>query len=285
MYNQFLVEEIIKNALIEDMNDKDLTTELLIDDILKSTAYIIAKEDGVLAGILVAKEVFKILDPTISFDILKEDGSIIKKGEKIAKIKGKTKTILKGERTALNLLQRMSGIASLTNKYVSTIKQYSTRIVDTRKTTPNLRILEKYAVSVGGGYNHRFNLSDAVMIKDNHIKAVGGIKKAIQKAKENIPHIVKIEIEVTSLEELKEALEEGVDIIMLDNMDISTMEKAVKINNKQAILEASGNITIERVKEIAAIGVDIISVGALTHSVKAMDLSLLFVDGGEKIEE
>ncbi|WP_110942940.1 carboxylating nicotinate-nucleotide diphosphorylase [Inediibacterium massiliense] len=281
MYNQFLVEKIIKNALIEDMNDKDLTTDLLIEDDLYSTAYMIAKEEGVLAGILVAKKVFTMLDTDISFEILKEDGSILKKGEKIVKIKGKTKSILKGERTALNLLQRMSGIASLTNKYVDTIKEYPTRIVDTRKTTPNLRILEKYAVSIGGGYNHRFNLSDAVMIKDNHIKAVGGIKEAIQKAKRNIPHTAKIEIEVTSLEELKEALDEGVDIIMLDNMDLLTMEKAVKINNKQSILEASGNITIERVKEIAAIGVDIISVGALTHSVKAMDISLLFTDGGE----
>ncbi|QZY55007.1 carboxylating nicotinate-nucleotide diphosphorylase [Crassaminicella profunda] len=278
MYNKFLVEKIIKNALIEDMNYGDTTTDLLIDDASFSEAYMIAKETGVVAGLLVAESVFKLLDENISFKVLKKDGTLVKKGEKIAEIKGSTKNILKGERLALNLLQRMSGIASASRRYADLVKEYQTRVVDTRKTTPNLRILEKYAVRVGGCYNHRFNLSDAVMIKDNHIKAVGSIKKAVERIRENIPHTTKIEVEVTSLKELEEALKARADIIMLDNMDLETMKRAVESTKGRAILEASGNITLERIKDIAKIGVDVISVGALTHSVKAMDISLLIID-------
>ncbi|QXM07068.1 carboxylating nicotinate-nucleotide diphosphorylase [Crassaminicella indica] len=277
MYNKFLVEKIIKDALIEDMSYGDTTTDLLIEEDAFSEAYMIAKERGVIAGLLVAQSVFKLLDETIEFDILKKDGELVEKGEKIAKVKGSTKNILKGERLALNLLQRMSGIASQSRRYADLVKDYKTRVVDTRKTTPNLRILEKYAVRVGGCHNHRFNLSDAVMIKDNHIKAVGGIKQAVEKIRENIPHTTKIEVEVTDLKELKEALDIGADIIMLDNMDIETMKRAVEITKGRALLEASGNITLERIKDIAKIGVDVISVGALTHSVKAMDISLMIL--------
>ncbi|MCT4620883.1 MAG: carboxylating nicotinate-nucleotide diphosphorylase [Marinisporobacter sp.] len=278
MYNKFLVEKIIKNALIEDMNYGDTTTDLLIDDSSVSEAYMVAKESGVIAGLYVAERVFKLLDENIVFKVLKKDGTLVEKGEKISEIKGSTKNILKGERLALNLLQRMSGIASASRKYADLVKNYETRIVDTRKTTPNLRILEKYAVGVGGCYNHRFNLSDAVMIKDNHIKAVGSIKTAVRKIRENIPHTTKIEVEVTSLKELEEALDIGADIIMLDNMDLDNMKRAVEITKGRAILEASGNITLERIKDIATIGVDVISVGALTHSVKAMDISLMMMD-------
>ncbi|WP_246637727.1 carboxylating nicotinate-nucleotide diphosphorylase [Crassaminicella profunda] len=260
------------------MNYGDTTTDLLIDDASFSEAYMIAKETGVVAGLLVAESVFKLLDENISFKVLKKDGTLVKKGEKIAEIKGSTKNILKGERLALNLLQRMSGIASASRRYADLVKEYQTRVVDTRKTTPNLRILEKYAVRVGGCYNHRFNLSDAVMIKDNHIKAVGSIKKAVERIRENIPHTTKIEVEVTSLKELEEALKARADIIMLDNMDLETMKRAVESTKGRAILEASGNITLERIKDIAKIGVDVISVGALTHSVKAMDISLLIID-------
>ncbi|QEK10913.1 carboxylating nicotinate-nucleotide diphosphorylase [Crassaminicella thermophila] len=277
MYNKFLVEKIIKNALIEDMNYGDTTTDLLIDDESISEGIMIAKEDGIVAGIPVAEMVFKLLDDGIEFYDIKNDGEMAKKGDHIVRIKGSTKNILKGERLALNLMQRMSGIATKARLYADAVKEYNTRIVDTRKTTPGLRILEKYAVRIGGCYNHRFNLSDAVMIKDNHIMAVGGIKKAVEKVRRNISHTTKIEVEVKNLKELEEALEVNADIIMLDNMDIETMKQAVEITDKRAILEASGNITIERLKDIAKIGVDIISVGALTHSVKAMDISFMII--------
>lgn len=277
MYNKFLIEKIIKNALIEDMNYGDITTDLLIDDESISEGIMIAKEEGVVAGISVAEMVFQLLDDCIEFYEIKKDGEMVKKGDHIARIKGSTKNILKGERLALNLMQRMSGIATKARTYADAVKEYKTRVVDTRKTTPGLRILEKYAVRVGGCYNHRFNLSDAVMIKDNHIMAVGGIQKAVEKVRGNISHTTKIEVEVTNLKELEEALAAKADIIMLDNMDIETMKEAVKITNGRAILEASGNITMDRLKSIAQIGVDIISVGALTHSVKAMDISLMII--------
>ncbi|PAB56915.1 carboxylating nicotinate-nucleotide diphosphorylase [Anaeromicrobium sediminis] len=277
MYNKFLVEKIIKNGLIEDMNYGDTTTDILIDDDSISEALMIAKEDGVIAGLPIAEAVFQLLDQDIEFYPIKKDGDRVKKGDHIARIKGNTKNILKGERLSLNLIQRMSGIASKAREYADLVGEYNTRVVDTRKTTPGLRMLEKYAVRVGGCYNHRFNLSDAVMIKDNHIKAVGGIKEAVERTRENIPHTMKIEVEVTCLGELKEALEARSDIIMLDNMDIETMKEAVEITNDRAILEASGNIKIERLKSIAEIGVHVISVGALTHSVNAMDISLIIV--------
>lgn len=274
MLNQIIIDEIIKNALIEDMNYGDITTDTLIEENGTSLAVITAKQAGVVVGLSVAGRVFEMLDSDISFQALKSDGDTIQKGEMIAKIKGKTRAILKGERLALNLLQRMSGIATKAREYSELVKGTGTRIADTRKTTPSLRILEKYAVRMGGCHNHRFNLSDAVMIKDNHIEAVGGIAKAIKKVRMTVSHTVKIEVEVQSLEQLEEAIAAKADIIMLDNMDVDTMKKAVEINNGRAVLEASGNITSERIKEISAIGVDIISVGALTHSVKALDISL-----------
>lgn len=277
MLNKLMVEEIIRNALKEDMNYGDITTDTLIGEESISVARMTAKEDGVIAGLAVAEMTFKILDQSISFIPLKKDGDMVKKGEHMAEIKGSTRGILKGERLALNLIQRMSGIATMAKAYADGVAGYPTRIVDTRKTTPGLRILEKYAIRMGGCHNHRFNLSDAVMIKDNHIKAVGSITKAIEITRQNIPHTMKIEVEVESLAQLQEALEAKADIIMLDNMDTANMKKAVEITAGRAILEASGNITKERLREIAEIGIDVISVGALTHSVRAMDISLNIV--------
>ncbi|KPU27148.1 nicotinate-nucleotide pyrophosphorylase [Caloranaerobacter sp. TR13] len=268
------IEDIIKNALIEDMNNGDITTDNLIgqDDI--SEAEIIAKEDGILAGVEIAEITFKLLDKNIQFHRLKEDGQLLRKGDVIAKIKGKTRAILSGERTALNFLQRLSGIATKTRKFVDKVENYKVRVADTRKTTPGIRVLEKYAVKLGGGSNHRYNLSDAVMIKDNHIRAVGNIEKAIKLMREKVSHTVKIEVEVETIEEFKQALSAGADIIMLDNMSIEDMKEAVIINDKKAILEASGNVNIDNIEEVAKTGVDVISVGALTHSVKALDISL-----------
>lgn len=268
------IEDIIKNALIEDMNNGDITTDNLISQNDISEAEIIAKEDGILAGIEIAEITFKLLDKDMQFYRLKEDGQFLRKGDVIAKIKGKTRAILSGERTALNFLQRLSGIATKTRKFVDKVDKYKVRVADTRKTTPGIRVLEKYAVKLGGGSNHRYNLSDAVMIKDNHIRAVGSIDKAIKLIREKVSHTVKIEVEVETIEEFKQALKAGADIIMLDNMSIEDMKEAVMINNKKVILEASGNININNIEEVAKTGVDVISVGGLTHSVKALDISL-----------
>lgn len=271
---KFEIEKIIKNALIEDMNNGDITTENLVSDTDLCTAFMLCKEDGIVAGLNVSEMVFKIVDRDIEFIYKFKDGDRVKKGEIIAEIKGRTKSILIAERTALNILQRMSGIATITSKFVEKANPYGVRIVDTRKTTPGLRILEKEAVKLGGGHNHRYNLSDAVMIKDNHIKAAKGIKNAVNIIRNKISHTTKIEVEVEDLNGLKEALEAKADIIMLDNMSTQEMKKAVEINNKQAILEASGNMTLDRIEEVAKTGVDVISVGAITHSVKALDISL-----------
>lgn len=276
MINWILVDEIIKNGLREDINNIDITTDTLIDDESMSRAYMIAKEDGVVAGLPIAKRVFEIIDSEVNIIFNVNEGVNVKAGTKIAEITGRTKTVLKGERLALNLLQRMSGIASLSKKYSEIVKGYNTRIVDTRKTTPGLRILEKYAVRIGGCHNHRYNLSDAVMIKDNHIMACGGIKEAIKRVKGGIPHTAKVEVEVEDVKGLKEAIEAGADIVMLDNMKPREMEEAVKEAEGRVILEASGGITLDTVIEVAKTGVDVISVGALTHSVKAMDISLKF---------
>lgn len=276
MINNLLVEKIIKDALIEDMNQGDITTDLLVGEDELGEAIITAKEDGVLAGVFVAKKVFNLLDKNIEIDILKKDGSTLNKGDDILVLRGSLSFILKGERLALNLLQRLSGIATITNSFVREINDTKAKIVDTRKTTPNLRVLEKYAVLIGGGFNHRYNLSDGILIKDNHIKAVGSIKRAVKIAKEKAPHTIKVEVEVKNLEELEEAISERADIIMLDNMDSETMKQAVKINQNRSLLEASGNMSIDRVKEVAETGVDLISVGAITHSVKALDISLNF---------
>lgn len=275
MLNWILVDEIIYNGLKEDINNFDITTDILIDKESKSLAHMLAKEEGVIAGLNVAQRVFEILDKDVNVKFNVKEGDKVSKGTVIAQIEGSTKAILNGERLALNLIQRMSGIATISRKYRDIVKDIPVRIVDTRKTTPGLRILEKYAVRVGGCYNHRYNLSEAVLIKDNHIKAIGGIKKAIDKIKNNLSHTIKVEVEVESIKGLKEAIEAGADIVMLDNMNLEDMRKAVEIGRGKVILEASGGITIEELVETAKTGVDVISVGALTHSVKALDISLI----------
>ncbi len=272
--NEIIVNEIIEREIKEDIFYGDITTETLINNESISKADFIAKEDGVVAGVLVAKKVFNILDNYMKFIPQIQEGDRVLKGDIIATVEGRTRAILSGERTSLNLLQRISGIASRTNEYVEKVKNYDVKIADTRKTIPGIRILDKYAVKIGGGYNHRYNLSDGVLIKDNHIRVVGGIAKSIELARNEIPHTMKIEIEVHTLEELKEAIEAKADIIMLDNMSIENMKKAVNINKNKVILEASGNIDLNNVEKVAATGVDIISVGELTHSVKIMDISL-----------
>ena len=276
MVNAFEIDKIILTGLKEDMPFGDITTDNLIDDTSQSEALLIAKDTGVIAGIDIAKRVFEIIDKDIIFDKKIEDGHRVKPGDVIAQIKGNTRALLKGERTALNLLQRLSGIATKTRELCEKIKDTNSKVVDTRKTTLGLRALEKYAVKVGGGYNHRFSLSDGVMIKDNHIKAAGGIKEAVKKIRKKIPHTIKIEVETETLEQVEEALEAGADIIMLDNMGVDKVRKAVKIINGSAISEASGNVNLDSIVEIAKTGVDIISVGSLTHSVSAFDISMKF---------
>lgn len=275
MLNWVLIDEIITNGLKEDINNIDITTDNLIDSESKSKAYMIAKEDGVIAGLSIVKRVFESIDREIEVIFNVKDGDKVKRGTKITEIGGKTRAILKGERLALNLLQRMSGIATTCNKYSEIVKGYNVRVVDTRKTTPGLRILEKYAVRIGGCHNHRYNLSDAVMIKDNHIKACGGIKEAVVKIKERIPHTVKVEVEVEDIEGLEEAIKAGADIVMLDNMSPDQMKNAVNVSKGRVILEASGGISINTLVDVAKTGVDVISIGALTHSVKSLDISLL----------
>jgi len=278
MLNFLMIDKIIKDALIEDMPYGDITTDLLIPQESTSIAVLLAKESGILCGIDVAKRVFEILDSNIKFEKLKADGDYIQKGDVLAKIQGKTRAILMGERLALNLLQRMSGIATFTNMLAQKIKGYKATVTDTRKTIPLLRMLDKYAVFVGGGKNHRYSLSDAVLIKDNHIKAVGSISEAIKRAKENIPHTMKVEVEVRNMQEFEEALLSGADIIMLDHFTVDEMKKAVEKAGGRVLIEASGNINIDNIEEIAKTGVDIISIGAITHSVKSLDISLDFVD-------
>lgn len=270
----FYVDDIIKGALLEDINYVDVTTDYLISEDSYSKAKLISKDDGVIAGLLVAARVFTLIDSKTNFEFFLKDGDKVSKGDVIATISGKTRTLLKGERTALNLLQHMSGIATATNKCVKLVEGTNATIVDTRKTLPLLRSLQKYAVRCGGGKNHRFNLSDAAMLKDNHIDAYGSLTNAVNALRKKAGHMVKIEVETRTLEELQEALKVGADVIMLDNMDYDTMKKAVKITNGQAILEASGNITHENIKEVAQCGVDIISLGALTHSVTCFDISM-----------
>lgn len=275
--NQFYVDNLIKTALLEDINYVDITTDYLIPEDQENEAKFLAKADGVLCGIEVALRVFTLIQPDFQYEVFIHDGEEVKKGDIIAKIKGKTRTILKGERTALNLLQHMSGISSMTNKIVKIVEGTNASIADTRKTLPGMRPLQKYAVTVGGGKNHRFNLSDAAMLKDNHIDAGGGITNAVTKLRTKLGHMAKVELEVRTLDELREALSVDVDVIMLDNMDNDTMREAVKIADGKALLEASGGITEETIRDVAETGVDIISIGALTHSVKAFDISLKII--------
>lgn len=275
--NQFYVDNLIKTALIEDINYVDITTDYLIPEDQENEAKFLAKADGVLCGIEVALRVFTLIQPDFQYEVFIHDGEEVKKGDIIAKIKGKTRTILKGERTALNLLQHMSGISSMTNRIVKIVEGTNASIADTRKTLPGMRPLQKYAVTVGGGKNHRFNLSDAAMLKDNHVDAGGGITAAVTKLRTKLGHMAKVELEVRTLDELREALSVDVDVIMLDNMDNDTMREAVKIADGKALLEASGGITEETIRGVAETGVDIISIGALTHSVKAFDISLKII--------
>lgn len=275
MINSIYVDNIIKTALLEDINYLDTTTDYLIDEEQENTARFLAKADGVLCGIDVALRVFTILqEQGFEAKVYKHDGDVLEKGDIIAEIRGKTRTLLKGERTALNLLQHMSGVATATRQAVKAIEGTNASIADTRKTLPGLRPLQKYAVTVGGGKNHRYNLSDAAMLKDNHVDAGGGIASAVAKLKKKLGHMTKIELEVRNLDELGQALEAGVDVIMLDNMSCEEMREAVAITNGRALLEASGGITAETLRAIAETGVDIISMGALTHSVTAFDISL-----------
>ncbi|MFA8341925.1 MAG: carboxylating nicotinate-nucleotide diphosphorylase [Rhodothermaceae bacterium] len=271
-YDKTKIEEIIKSALQEDVNTGDITTNLLIPEDKNASAFMKAKESGVVAGMEIAEMVFKYLSPEIEWKPFVKDGDKVEKGTRIAEIKGSYRAILTGERLALNFLQRMSGIASETAKYVELVKESKTEILDTRKTVPGLRILDKYAVKAGGGTNHRIGLYDMVMIKDNHIEVAGSITNAVDNIRKELPAGIKIEVETKNLEEVKEALKAKADVIMLDNMDNATMAEAVKIVDGKAKTEASGNMTLERIKGVSETGVDYISIGALTHSVKALDI-------------
>ena len=274
---QFQIDDIIKTALLEDINYIDVTTDLLVDEDAVSTAKYVSKDEGVLCGIDVAVRVFKLLDDRVSARIFIHDGEMVQKGDIIAEITGPTRALLKGERTALNLVQHMSGIATATNKCVQLIAGTKASVADTRKTLPGLRVIQKYAVTMGGGKNHRYNLSDCAMLKDTHLDAYGSMTGAVNALREKMGHTVKIEVEAENLDMLKEALDLGVEIIMLDNMSCEEMAEAVKLTNGRALLEASGNVTEQTIRAIAETGVDIISLGALTHSVKAFDISMKMV--------
>ena len=268
--------ELIEKSLKEDVGTGDITTLSTIPADRTAKGRFLAKEDGVLCGMDVCRAVFEYVDPTVVFTANVSDGTPIRKGEVLAEISGNARSILTGERLSLNLLQHMSGIATRTAEAVAKVAGTGARIADTRKTTPGLRVLEKYAVRCGGGSNHRFNLADGVLIKDNHIRAAGSITAAVGMAKANIPHTLKIEVEVESFAELEEALAAGADIIMLDNMTCADMKKAVELVAGRALTEASGNMGERDLREVAETGVDLISIGALTHSVKALDISLKF---------
>ncbi len=266
-------KHLIKLAMDEDVATGDITTDNLIPAESRKKAYMIAKADGVIAGIEVAEMVFRELDPDLKWEPAIEDGSPVKKGDIIVRFEATYRALLTAERTALNFFQRMSGIASMSAIYANAVKDYKTVILDTRKTLPGFRMLDKYAVKTGGATNHRIGLFDMVMIKDNHIDIAGGITNAVNQIKDKIKPGIKIEVETTTLEQVQEAIDAGADIIMLDNMDTETMTKAVQLIDGKAKVEASGNMTLERLKEVASTGVDFISIGALTHSVNAMDIS------------
>ncbi len=268
------IKSVIDYALKEDIGNGDITTNSLIPLDLQAKATMVAKSTGVIAGLAIAEYVFRTLSTDIIWEAFVNDGDKVSKGDQILEISGSYRALLTGERVALNFLQRMSGIATMTANYIDAIKDYKTKILDTRKTVPGLRLLDKYAVMMGGGTNHRIGLYDMVLIKDNHIKIAGGITRAVAQIKKNLPEGFKIEVETTTVEEVLEALATGVDIIMLDNMSNRTMAECVKIIGGQAKVEASGNMTIDRLKEVAATGVDFISIGALTHSVAAFDISM-----------
>ncbi|HAG13165.1 MAG TPA: carboxylating nicotinate-nucleotide diphosphorylase [Ruminococcus sp.] len=271
---QSYVDEVILRALHEDITGMDVTTDFLLDESHQSDAYLMAKDEGVLCGMDIAARVFALVGEGVTFTAKAKDGDRVKYGDILAVMHGNTRTLLKGERTALNLLQHLSGIATETRRCVDIIAGTKASIADTRKCMVGIRAMQKYAVRCGGGKNHRFNLSDGAMLKDNHIDACGGILPAITQLRQHIGHMVRIEVEVRTLDELRQALEAKADIIMLDNMDNDTMKEAVRITDGKALLEASGGITHDTLRGVAETGVDIISIGALTHSVKAFDISM-----------
>lgn len=268
------VDKLIMQALEEDITSEDISTNSVMPDYQKGQVDLICKQDGVIAGLGVFRRVFELLDDTAEFDMKVKDGDVVKNGELLAVVTGDIRALLSGERTALNYLQRMSGIATYTNSIVKLLEGGKTTLLDTRKTTPNMRIFEKYAVKVGGGSNHRYNLSDGVMLKDNHIGAAGSITKAVRMARDYVSFVHKIEVEVENLDMVREAVEAGADIIMLDNMGPEQMKEAVRIIDGRAKTECSGNVTKENIKNILDVGVDYVSSGALTHSAPIMDISL-----------
>ncbi len=268
------VDPLILSALKEDITYEDVSTNAVMPGSKMGEVDLIAKQDGILCGIQVFERVFSLLDNTTKFNVFFKDGDTIKKGEKLAEITGDIRVLLSGERTALNYLQRMSGIATYTHEVASLLTGTTIKLLDTRKTTPNNRVFEKYSVTVGGGHNHRYNLSDGVLLKDNHIGAAGGVREAVTMAKSYAPFVRKIEVEVETLDQVKEAAEAGADIIMLDNMDHDTMKEAIGIINGTAEIEISGNVTKENIEKIKDLKVDYISSGALTHSAPILDLSL-----------
>lgn len=267
-------DNLIMSALREDITSEDVSTNAVMPHAVRGEVDLICKQDGIIAGLDVFKRIFELLDENTEFEMFAKDADSVKKGQLIGKIKGDIRTLLSGERTALNYLQRMSGIATYTNSVSKLLEGSNVRLLDTRKTTPNNRIFEKYAVRVGGGNNHRYNLSDGVLLKDNHIGAAGGVAAAVKMAKAYAPFVRKIEVEVENLDMVKEAVEAGADIIMLDNMSTQTIKEAVKIIDGKAEIEISGNVTIENISQYRELGVDFISSGALTHSAPILDLSL-----------
>lgn len=272
--NQFYVDNLIKEAISEDINYIDVSADYLIPENQRNDSYFVAKADGVLCGLDIAMRVFTLLDDTFTYTVHKNDGDEVKAGDLIVEFNGKTACLLKGERTALNIIQHMSGIATATNKAVKLCEGTNASVTDTRKTLPGLRALQKYAVVCGGGKNHRYNLSDGAMLKDNHIDAGGGITNAVKILRSKLGHMVKIEVETRNFDEVKEAVAAGADIIMLDNMNNDQMRECVAFIDGRAKTEASGNITLDNIADVAKTGVDIISLGALTHSVKAFDISM-----------
>ncbi|MBP2629826.1 MAG: nicotinate-nucleotide pyrophosphorylase [Firmicutes bacterium] len=272
--NNLILDDLLRRSLMEDIGIGDITSEAIFAEDHISQGYLIAKEKFILAGIDVFIRSFTLLDERVNIKSRYKDGMLIQKGEKFAIFEGPTRTLLSGERVALNFLQRMSGIATQTSRFVEVLKECSTTIVDTRKTTPGLRMLEKYAVKVGGGNNHRYGLDSMVLIKDNHIKAAGSILQAVERVRSNASYFRKIEVEVENLSQVEDALVAGADIIMLDNMNSVMIKQAVEMIHGKALVEVSGNVVLERMTELAGLGVDIISSGALTHSVKAADISM-----------
>ncbi len=270
------VIDLIRHALEEDIGHGDITTNLLVPAERESRALFVAKGGFVLAGFPFAREVFTLLDPSVSFQVFFEEGARVKKGDVLAEVSGKTRVLFAGERVSLNILQRLSGIATLTSRFAEAVRGTKAKILDTRKTTPCQRFMEKYAVKTGGGGNHRFGLFDGILIKDNHIEEVGGIRQAITLAKAAY-HLARIEVEVENLKELQEAIDAGADIVMLDNMPLEEMREAVKIAGGRVTIEASGNMDLSNVRAVAETGVDLISVGALTHSAPAADISMKIV--------